>query len=91
MSDLSDYAAIVISHNRNRRQARLAVVRGACCNSQQSSRGLREATKQVEITLADPVFDPQRQISRKFFWCPERLISAIGMEVRAHKDCARRS
>jgi len=25
------------------------------------------------------VFDPQRQISRKFFWCLERLISAIGM------------
>jgi ribosomal protein L32 len=39
-----------------------------------------ECTKQVEITLADPVFDPQRQISRKFFWCPERLISVIGME-----------
>jgi hypothetical protein len=37
-------------------------------------------TKQVEITLADPVFDPQDQIGRKFFWCPERLISAIGME-----------
>jgi hypothetical protein len=34
-------------------------------------------TKQVEITLADPVFDPQRQTSRKFFWCPERLISSI--------------
>jgi hypothetical protein len=39
-----------------------------------------DAQKQVEITLADPVFDPQRQISRKFFWCPERLISAIGLE-----------
>jgi hypothetical protein len=25
-----------------------------------------DATKQVEITLADPVFDPQRQISRNF-------------------------
>jgi hypothetical protein len=36
--------------------------------------------KAVEITLAEQVFDPQRQISRKFFWCPERLISAIGME-----------
>jgi hypothetical protein len=36
--------------------------------------------KQVEITLADPVFDPQRQIGRKFFGCPERLISGIGME-----------
>jgi hypothetical protein len=35
-------------------------------------------TKQVEITPADPVFDPQRQISRKFFWCPERLISGKG-------------
>jgi hypothetical protein len=36
--------------------------------------------KAVEITLAEQVFDPQRQISRKFFWRPERLISAIGME-----------
>jgi hypothetical protein len=33
--------------------------------------------KQVEFTLADPVFDPQRQISRKFFGCLERLISGI--------------
>jgi hypothetical protein len=41
--------------------------------------------KQVEIALADPLFDPQRQISRKFFWIAERGISAgltcnIGME-----------
>jgi hypothetical protein len=41
--------------------------------------------KQVEIALADPVFDPERQISSKFFWMPEQLISAgltcnIGME-----------
>jgi hypothetical protein len=41
---------------------------------------VRRCTKQVEITLADPVFDPQRPISRKLFCCPERLISAIGME-----------
>jgi hypothetical protein len=34
----------------------------------------------IEITLADPVFDPRRQISQKFFWCPERFISGIGME-----------
>jgi hypothetical protein len=26
--------------------------------------------RQVEIALADQAFDPQRQISRKFFWCP---------------------
>jgi hypothetical protein len=32
--------------------------------------------KQVEMVLADPVFDPQRQISHKFFWMAERLISA---------------
>jgi len=25
--------------------------------------------KQVAIALADPVFDPERQISHKFFWC----------------------
>jgi hypothetical protein len=46
----------------------------------QLSARFSDAQKQVEITLADPVFDPQRQISRKFFWCSERLISAIGME-----------
>ena len=43
------------------------------------------ATRQVEVALASPVFDPERQISTKFFWYPERLISAgltcnIGME-----------
>lgn len=41
--------------------------------------------RQVEIALSAPVFDPNRQIVRKFFWHPERLISAgltcnIGME-----------
>jgi hypothetical protein len=35
--------------------------------------------KQIDIALADPVFDPQRQIARKFFWMPERLMSAIGI------------
>jgi hypothetical protein len=39
----------------------------------------------VEIALAAPVFDPEKQITQKFFWYPERLISAgltcnIGME-----------
>jgi hypothetical protein len=37
------------------------------------------------IALARPVFDPERQIDRRYFWRPERLISAgltcnIGME-----------
>jgi hypothetical protein len=36
--------------------------------------------RQVEIALADPVFDPHRQISRKFLWSGERPISAIGVE-----------
>ncbi len=41
--------------------------------------------RHVEIALADPVFDPDRQITAKYFWNPERLISAgltcnIGME-----------
>jgi hypothetical protein len=41
--------------------------------------------KQIEIALAAPVFDPERQITAKFFWHVERLISAgltcnIGME-----------
>lgn len=40
---------------------------------------------QVNIALAAPVFDPEHQIVGKFFWYPERLISAgltcnIGME-----------
>jgi hypothetical protein len=39
----------------------------------------------VETALAAPVFDPQRQITGKFFWLAERHISAgltcnIGME-----------
>lgn len=40
---------------------------------------------QALVALAAPVFDPDHQITRKFFWYPERLISAgltcnIGME-----------
>jgi hypothetical protein len=40
---------------------------------------------QVNVALAAPVFDPERQITQQFFWFPERLISAgltcnIGME-----------
>ena len=39
----------------------------------------------VEIALAAPVFDPERQIDGRFFWLADRLISAgltcnIGME-----------
>jgi hypothetical protein len=42
-------------------------------------------TPQVDVALAAPVFDPERQITAKFFWYPEREISAgltcnIGME-----------
>ena len=48
--------------------------RGIIC-----TRGRLPQVQQVAIALADPVFDPQWQISRKFF-CAERLISAIGME-----------
>jgi hypothetical protein len=79
MSDLSDYAAVVISHNRLIGGKQCSPSCTALCAATLSHEVLR-CTKQVEITLADPVFDPQRQISRKFFWCPERLISAIGME-----------
>jgi hypothetical protein len=40
---------------------------------------------QVEIALAQPVFDPERQIDGRFFWWAERGFSAgltcnIGME-----------
>ena len=39
----------------------------------------------VDIALSAPVFDPERQITKKFFWYPEPKISAgltcnIGME-----------
>ena len=42
-------------------------------------------TPQVNVALAEPVFDPERQITTKFFWYPEPKISAgltcnIGME-----------
>ena len=41
--------------------------------------------RQVQIALSAPVFDPETQINSRFFWFPERLISAgltcnIGME-----------
>lgn len=37
------------------------------------------------VALASPIFDPATQIDSRFFWFPERLISAgltcnIGME-----------
>jgi hypothetical protein len=81
MSDLSDYAAMVISHNRLIGGKQGSPSCTALCAATPSNRhDVLRCTKQVEITLADPVFDPQRQISRKFFGCPERLISAIGME-----------
>jgi hypothetical protein len=42
-------------------------------------------SQQMQIALAAPVFDPVRQIDRRFFWYPERKLSAgltcnIGME-----------
>jgi hypothetical protein len=69
MSDLSDYASMVISHNRLIGGKQNSPSCTALCAATLSNRheALR-CTKQVEITLADPVFDPQRQISRKFFW-----------------------
>ncbi len=41
--------------------------------------------KQAEISLAHPVFDPETQITQRFFWAAERLITAgltcnLGME-----------
>lgn len=41
--------------------------------------------RQKQIALANPVFDPERQIISSHFWFPERGISAgltcnIGME-----------
>jgi hypothetical protein len=32
--------------------------------------------RQVEVALANPVFDPERQIIKTHFWWPERLVSA---------------
>ena len=42
-------------------------------------------SRPVLTALAQPVFDPQRQIDQRFFWRPERGFSAgltcnIGME-----------
>jgi hypothetical protein len=47
--------------------------------------------KQVEIMPADLAFDPQRQMSRKFFWCPERLISGIVWNDFARTRCSGRT
>jgi hypothetical protein len=81
MGDPSDYAAMVTRHNRLIGGKQGPPSRTALCAATPSKRHeVLRCTKQVEITLDEPVFDPQRQISRKFFWCPERLISAIGME-----------
>jgi hypothetical protein len=62
---------MVISHNRLIGGKQGSPSCTALCAATLSNRHkVPETTKQVEITLADPVFDPQRQISRKFFWCP---------------------
>jgi hypothetical protein len=74
-------AAMVISHNRFIGGKQRSPSCTALCAATLSNRHeVLRCTRQVKITIADPVFDPQRQISRKFFWCPERLISAIGLE-----------
>ena len=41
--------------------------------------------KQKALALASPVFDPGTQITRRFFWFPERLISA-GLTCSALND-----
>lgn len=40
---------------------------------------------QMQVALSRPIFDPQTQIDGRYFWFPERLLSAgltcnIGME-----------
>jgi hypothetical protein len=76
MSDLSDYAAMVISHNRRiGGKQGLPACTALCAATLSNRHEVLRCTKQVEITLADP----ERQISRKFLWCPERLIPAMGM------------
>jgi hypothetical protein len=66
ISSLPDYTAMVISHNLF-----IGGRQGALCAATLSNRHeVLRCTKKVEITLAEPTFDPQRQISRKFFWCP---------------------
>jgi hypothetical protein len=68
MSDISDYAAMVISRNRLTGGKQGSPSCSALCAATLSNRHeVLRCTKQVEITLAEPVFDPQRQISRKFF------------------------
>jgi hypothetical protein len=81
MSDLSDYAAMVIGHNwlMGGKQGSPSCTAPCAATLSNRPRVLRCA-KQVETTLAAPAFNRQRQMSRKFFWSPERLISAIGME-----------
>jgi hypothetical protein len=76
MSDLSDYAAMIIRHNRlmgGKQGSRSGTTLCAATLSNRHDVFRFRCTKQVEITLADPVFDPQRQISRKSFWCPEQV------------------
>lgn len=46
---------------------------------------MSKSLQQMQIALAAPAFDPVRQIDRRFFWWPERKLSAgltcnIGME-----------
>jgi hypothetical protein len=81
MSDISDYDAMVISHNRliGGKRGSPSSCTALCAATLSNRHEVLRNTKQVEITLVDPVFDPQRQTRRKFFWCPERLISAIGV------------
>jgi hypothetical protein len=67
-----DYDAMVISHNRLLGSEQGSPSRRYVLQLSAIVTRFSDAHKTVEIPLADPVFDPQRQISRKFFWCPER-------------------
>ena len=60
----------------------------SCTATLSNCHDVLRCTKQVEITLADPVFDPHRQIGRKFFWCPEQLISGTYGMIFCRTRCS---
>jgi hypothetical protein len=63
MSNLSDYAAMVISHNRligGGKQGSPSCT-ALCAAALTNRHEVLRCTKQVEITLAEPVFDRQKR------------------------------
>jgi hypothetical protein len=81
MSDISDHAVVVINHNlhiggKQGSPSCRAIFAATLSNRHEVLRGTNKLRSRPPIGYSTR----NGQISWKFFWCPEQLISVIGME-----------